>query len=192
MEQMNPVQIKKYLKQLKERRDQYLYYLGQLAYKAGEAGKLQDPEMVEGYGTLRDIQVQLAQCENSMEQIKAAREAAKGGARCPYCSSPVMKGAVFCGGCGQSLLQQQPGMVQAPQAAIPHPGAPGFAAATGKACPSCGAAVDADTVFCANCGGRVEVEPEAVQEAGAGTKACPSCGSACGDVHFCPECGTKI
>ncbi len=49
MEQMNPAQIKKYCKQLKERRDQYLYYLGQLAYKAGEAGQLQDPEMSEAF-----------------------------------------------------------------------------------------------------------------------------------------------
>ena len=48
MEQMNPGQVKKYLKQLKQRQEQYLYYMGQLAYKAGEQGKLEDPELLEG------------------------------------------------------------------------------------------------------------------------------------------------
>lgn len=190
MEQMNPSQIKKHLRQLAERRDQYLYYLGQLAYKAGDAGQLQDPEMLDAYNTLRDIQAQVAQWENSLAQMKAAREAAKQ-PRCPYCGSPVMKGAVFCAACGRSLVPtQQPGMPVAPMAGpVPQPGA---------ACPNCGAPVDGDTVFCGNCGARVDVGPEPAaggqpgQSQGEAATTCPGCGAVSVDVYFCPECGTKI
>ncbi|OFW70334.1 MAG: hypothetical protein A2V52_06105 [Actinobacteria bacterium RBG_19FT_COMBO_54_7] len=192
MEQMGPAQIKKYLRQLRERRDQYLYYLGQLAYKAGDAGQLQDNEMLEAYNALKEIQAQVDQCENSIAQIKAAREAAKQGARCPHCGSPAMKGAVFCGTCGQSMLQQQPGMVQPPMGGPPPvmATAPAMSVAT---CPSCSAPTDADTVFCANCGARVEAEAESAEQAAeTGTRACRSCGAACGEASFCPECGTKI
>jgi uncharacterized Zn finger protein (UPF0148 family) len=181
MEQMNQGQIKKYLRQLRERRDQYLYYLGQLAYKAGDAGQLQEPEMVEVYNTLKDIEAQVGQCENSLAQIKAAKGAARQGPRCPYCGTPVIKGAVFCAACGQPVVQQPvwqgPAMPQQPA----------------KACPSCGAPADESTVFCSNCGARVDAEA-ASGPAGAEpeTSACPSCGALCGDVKFCPECGAKI
>ena len=83
MEQMNPGQAKKYLKQLKQRQDQYFYYLGQLAYRAGEQGMLEDQKMLEAYQTLQEIQNQITRWESSIEQLKAAKEAAQR-PRCPY------------------------------------------------------------------------------------------------------------
>ena len=148
MEQLNPGQIKKYHKQLKQREEQYLYYLGQLAFQAGEQGQLKDPGMLEAYQTLKDIQGQAAQCEASLEQIKAAREAAQR-PQCPACGGAIVKGAVYCPNCGASVAAPPPMAAPAPVAL----------ATTGPACPSCGASLDADAVFCGNCGSRTAEMP---------------------------------
>jgi uncharacterized Zn finger protein (UPF0148 family) len=146
MEQVNPGQIKKNIKQLKQRQEQYLYYLGQLAFRAGEEGKLQDAGMLEAYRTLKDIQVQMAQGEAALEQIKADKEAAKEAAkeaqkpRCPRCGEPLAGGAVFCARCGANLSASPPA-----------------AAPTGRACVDCGAPLDEDALFCGNCGARSAV-----------------------------------
>lgn len=172
MEQINPGQVKKMLKQLKQRQEQYLYFLGQLAYKAGEQGKLEDPEMIEAYRTLKEVQGQAAQGESTLEQYRAAKEAAQR-PRCPYCSATVLRGAVFCANCGVSLAT--------PPQAVPSPAVPPMAAppmtaptpvaaptppsawpvppATGMVCPGCGASLDEDALFCGNCGARVEAKP---------------------------------
>ncbi len=107
MEQLNPAQIKKSIKQLKQRQEQYLYYLGQLAFQAGEEGKLQDAGMLEAYGTLKDIQAQMAQGEASLEQIRAAKEAAQN-PRCPHCGGSLPRGAAFCASCGANLAALPP------------------------------------------------------------------------------------
>lgn len=107
MEQFNPGQIKKSIKQLKQREQEYLYYLGQLAFQAGEEGKLEDAAMLEAYRTLKDIQVQQVQGEATLEQIRAAKEAAQK-PRCAQCGEPLPKGAVFCAKCGASLTAPPP------------------------------------------------------------------------------------
>ncbi len=156
MEQHNPGQMKKYLKQLKQREEQYLYYLGQLAFQAGEQGKLEDQGMLEAYRTLKDIQGQAAQWEASLEQIKAAKEAAQR-PQCPTCGGAVVKGAVYCPNCGASLAAP-------PSVAATVPGAGGMPApaahvTAGPVCPNCGGPPDEDALFCGNCGARIAAAP---------------------------------
>jgi membrane protease subunit (stomatin/prohibitin family) len=157
MEQMNPGQVKKYLKQLRQRQEQYLYYLGQLAYKAGEQGKLEDPELLEAYRTLKDIQGQVAQLETSLEQMKAEREAAQK-PKCPYCGSALPKGAAFCAGCGTSLAAQpmaSPPAVMPPLTAPAPAPAPSVVQPAVPSCPNCKSPLDEDAVFCGSCGTRI-------------------------------------
>lgn len=145
MEQLNPGQIKKNIKQLKQRQEQYLYYLGQLAFQAGEEGKLQEAGMLEAYQVLKDIQVQMVQGEASLEQIRVAKEAAQN-PRCPQCGGSLPRGAAFCASCGANLA------ASAPLAAAPYAAAPAAPVPAGKACANCGAPLDDDAVFCGNCG----------------------------------------
>ncbi|MEW6553300.1 MAG: zinc-ribbon domain-containing protein, partial [Actinomycetota bacterium] len=191
MEQLNPSQIKKNVKQLKQRQEQYLYYLGQLAFQAGEEGKLQDTGMLEAYRVLKDIQAQMAQCDAALEQIKAAKEAAQN-PRCPQCGGSLPRGAAFCASCGANLAAPPPAAAVAPVPA-------------GKPCVSCGAPLDEDAVFCGNCGARSAGEPAAaaapapaaVEEAAPPleeTHACPKCGAGIAekDAVFCAVCGAKV
>ena len=166
MAQQSAGQIKKYIKQLKQRQEQYLYYLGQLAYQEGDAGKLENPQMLEAYQTLRDIQEQISQWEASLEQVRAAKAEAKQ-PRCPHCGSAVVKGAVYCPNCGQSVTAPPAAAppatppAAAPTAAAPAPAPPAAAAApvpTGNKCAKCGEPLDGDAVFCGNCGAKVAVE----------------------------------
>jgi len=214
MEQVNPGQIKKHVKQLKQREEQYLYYLGQLAFQAGEQDKLDDPGMLDAYRTLKDIQVQIAQWETSLQQIKAAKEAAQK-PRCANCGE-LVKGAAFCPGCGAPVTTPPP---MAPAAPAPMPPAP-----SGQVCAGCGASLDEDAVFCGNCGAQVAQapapstpeapvaaaapEPPATPAAEAPgpskgeepmpsveeTLACPNCSTPIPehDMRFCPDCGTKV
>jgi len=148
MEQVSPGQVKKYIKQLRQREEQYLYYLGQLAFQAGEEGKLEDPGMLEAYRTLKDIQAQAVQWETSLQQMKAAKEAAQK-PRCANCGE-LVKGAAFCPGCGAPVVAAP----MAPVAPAPMPPAP-----AGKACAGCSAPLDDDAVFCGNCGAPVVQAP---------------------------------
>jgi len=119
MEQYNPGQIKKFLKQLRQREEQYIYYLGQLAFQAGEEGGLSRPEMLEAYRTLKDIKTQTAQWETLLAQLKAAKEVAQR-PRCPRCGGEVVKGALYCPSCGGALAAPvQPGMPAAPGGTAP-------------------------------------------------------------------------
>ncbi len=164
MEQATPGQIKKYLKQLRQREEQFLYYLGQLAFQAGEQGKLEDPGMLEAYGTLKDIRAQVVQWEASLQQVKAAREAAQK-PRCANCGE-LVKGAAFCPNCGAPVTAQPPA---APSAPLP-------AASTAKLCSACGAPLDDDAVFCGNCGAQVAgvTVPGAAQASASGAFAAPA------------------
>jgi len=160
MAQQSVGQIKKYLKQLKQRQEQYLYYLGRLAFQAGEDGKLGDPQMEEAYRVLKDIQDQIFQWEASLEQLKAAKAQAKQ-PKCPYCGSAVVKGAVYCASCGQpvatpaAVSQAAAYPAPAPAQAVAPPAPETPRAPAGKRCPNCGEALDEDAVFCGNCGAKV-------------------------------------
>lgn len=128
MQQLNPGQVKKYLKQLRERKDQYLYYLGELAFQAGETGALEEGPMLEAYRTLKDIMGQITQWEEYLERMRAAKEAAQQ-PRCPRCGAAVLRGAAFCPSCGTPLSAPAapvvPGMAPAAPGMQP-PAAPGM------------------------------------------------------------------
>jgi len=65
---------------------------------------------------------------------------------------------------------------------IPAPASPTISTPGGRPCPSCGAALEADDMFCRKCGTRLMA-----------AAACPSCGATLlSDDAFCPKCGTAV
>src|SRR6266550_2002932 len=65
--------------------------------------------------------------------------------------------------------------------AAPSKRAPTTAIVSNRACPSCGAPLRADDVFCRKCGTRLV------------PSSCPSCGaSLLADDSFCPKCGKPV
>lgn len=107
MQQMNPGQVKKYIKQLRQRQEQYVYYLGQLAYQAGEQGKLEEGPLLDAYRTLKDIQEQIAGWESYLERMRAPRVMGPQ-LPCPRCGTPVTPGAGYCPRCGQPIISVAP------------------------------------------------------------------------------------
>src|SRR5207244_9330523 len=65
---------------------------------------------------------------------------------------------------------------------IPVPASPTISTPSGRPCPSCGVALEADDMFCRKCGTRLMA-----------AAACPSCGATLlSDDAFCPKCGTAV
>ena len=65
---------------------------------------------------------------------------------------------------------------------------------SGVRCAACGTLMEADAVFCPNCGAQKEVPkgPEVVAEAEPGKVICPNCGKPVEPKAFCAFCGTKL
>ncbi len=64
---------------------------------------------------------------------------------------------------------------------VPVPASPATSAPGGRPCPSCGASLEADDMFCRKCGQRLS------------PAACTSCGaSLLPDDEFCPKCGAPV
>ncbi len=218
MEQYNPGQIRKFLKQLRQREEQYIYYLGQLAFQAGEEQRLSEPAMLDAYRTLKDIKTQIAQWEASLAQLKASKDAARR-PRCPRCGSEVVQGALYCPSCGGALtapsgvamttaptVETAPAQAapMAPIAAMPGPGMPGTVPSPVPGAP----------VAPPHAPGQVPMPPSAplrqaasgatpqavphAQAAAAATPAqigrsCPKCGEALDeDALFCGNCGIRV
>jgi len=67
------------------------------------------------------------------------------------------------------------------EVSVPVPASPATSTAGGRPCPSCGASLEADDVFCRKCGKRLTAA------------ACGSCGASLrSEDVFCPKCGTPI
>ena len=64
----------------------------------------------------------------------------------------------------------------------------------GVRCAACGTLMEADAMFCPNCGAQKELpkEPEVVVEADPGKVVCPGCGKQVDPKAFCAFCGTKL
>ena len=159
--QANPAQIKKYLKQLNSSREQYINYLGQLAYQEYKDGNLPNPVMQEACSTLDEIAGQVVKWEQDLVTLEQMKQAAKN-PRCAYCGAALAKNAPFCSTCGRPAtvaagVPLPPQYATAP--AAPAPSAP--APAGGKTCLSCGSSLESDAVFCTSCGQPVTapVEP---------------------------------
>lgn len=59
-------------------------------------------------------------------------------------------------------------------------------------CPSCGATISKDVLFCPNCGTKIE-RPQPEPEPQPTEKVCPECGSAVDeDDVFCTNCGARV
>jgi Double zinc ribbon len=206
--QANPAQIKKYLKQLNNSREQYINYLGQLAYQEYREGGLPNPKLQEACSTLDEIAGQVTKWEQDLVAVEQMRQAARN-PRCAYCGVPLSRGAPYCASCGQPATP----MAAAPMQAAPAP-APAPAPPAGMACVSCGAALSSDATFCTFCGKPVTADvapqqppappapaPAPVEAAVAapapvasGTLACSKCGKSHDDPEalFCTECGNKM
>lgn len=221
MEQYNPGQVKRYIKQLKQREEQYVRYLGELAYQAGEQGKLEEGPLLDAYRALRDIRDQEVRWEEYLRRIQAARKA-PAGILCPRCGNPLTPGVAQCAYCGQPVSVAYPGAARVPQAgpqAGPPPygvpygatttpgpapaasGFPGAAPVPPGAPPVAGSPVSAPAAPppAAETPGRMEVPyaPPAAgigaQPGGPGPSRCARCGSELEpDALFCGHCGTRV
>lgn len=142
MQQYNPAKVKRYIKQLKQREEQYVRYLGELAYQAGEQGKLEGSPLLDAYRALREIREQKIRWEEYLQRLQAAKRAPVG-FFCPRCGSPLHPGASHCAYCRQPVSATYAGPAGVPQAG-PHGGpvaygAPyGTAAAPGHTIPAAG------------------------------------------------------
>ena len=59
-------------------------------------------------------------------------------------------------------------------------------------CPSCGATISKDVLFCPNCGTKIE-RPQPESEPQPTEKVCPECGAAVDeDDVFCTNCGARV
>lgn len=130
--------------------------------------------------------------------------AAPEGKPCPRCGEMLDKDAVFCYACGVKLEDAELayGQPEAPEAPVftepvyegpVEPEVP--AAPEGKVCPRCGATLDADAMFCYNCGASLAApEPEIPEIEVAFTgKTCRSCGTELdADAMFCYNCGARV
>jgi predicted amidophosphoribosyltransferase len=210
--QANPAQIKKYLKQLTNSREQYINYLGQLAYQEYRDGNLPNPKLQEACSTLDEVASQVTKWEQDLATIEQMKQAARN-PRCAYCGVPLSKGAPYCASCGQPATP----MAVAPAPAAPMPAAPAPAPSAGKACASCGGALSSDATFCTFCGQPVaaDVAPQQpaapmpavaapapvpvpatapAEAAASGPLTCSSCGKSYDDPDalFCTDCGNKM
>ncbi len=140
-------QVKRQIKELYRSRDQYIMYLGQLAYENYKNGKLDSPDLQEPCKTLDEIHLQINQWEEELSVLESMRSA-KVGQICPYCRSPVLIGATFCNSCGKAI-----------SVTPPTRGNQGAVSENVTTCPACFALVLADAKFCSQCGWRIAEEP---------------------------------
>lgn len=192
MEQYNPGQIRRFLKQLQQREEQYVYYLGQLAYQAGERGLLSEPAMLEAYRTLKEIKAQIAQWEETLARIKSAKEAAQR-PRCPNCGGEVVKGALYCPSCGGALASpSHPAAPAAAAGSVPPSGMPGASAPATAPPPMPGAGVPMPPAAAVQPPTSPAV-PTGAHAAAQAARSCPRCGAPLDeDAVFCGNCGVRV
>ena len=142
--QANPAQIKKYLKQLNNSREQYINYLGQLAYQEYREGGLPNPKLQEACSTLDEIAGQVTKWEQDLVAVEQMRQAARN-PRCAYCGVPSPRALPIAPVAASRRRRWPP---------RPCPCRPPRLLARlrlrrrGMACVSCGAALSSDATFC--------------------------------------------
>lgn len=188
MQDYNPGQIRKYLKQLRQREQEYIFYLGRLAYQAGEEGRLEEGPMLDAYRTLKDIREQTARWEAYLEGLRAAKKAPPA-ARCPRCGNYLTPGAATCPYCRQATTTGCPAPAGAPG---PTPtGGTVTSPAPAAVAPPAGP-VEAEAVE----GMKAPAPPAAEATArleGKTAERCPGCGEVLEpDANFCGSCGRRV
>lgn len=134
-------------------------------------------------------------CGNCGQRLSASQpqEVPKGFKQCAHCGQIQDEKIRFCMNCG-APMEDQPqtppsndsvkrGMEE--RKLPPEPIEP-VARVPESRCPSCGALVDEDAVFCPECGASLTPAPAAVRQ-------CPNCHAPVEEgAMFCTECGTRL
>lgn len=147
-------QVKKQLKVLAKSRDQYIMYIGQLAFEDFRNDRLPNQPLQEPCATLRDIYDQMSLWEEQLGVLQSVKNA-RVGQICPYCRAPMLSGAAFCNSCGKSI------------APTPSPDAEEAGSGDNKAavaCPVCASPALEDASFCPACGWRLAEEKDEEEE----------------------------
>lgn len=177
-------EAKKNLKVLRKRWDEYIYYLGQLAYRALRSGAIKDEEMEAAFRTILEIERLIEYWEGVLSAPPSVSPAG-GMARCTGCGSILAPGSSVCKVCGAHAGGGLTTGTVASPAEVPSTPSPPSpvspASPAASTCPSCSTALEPDARFCPRCGSPVS------QAAGSG--AVPE-GTAAGTVagpHPAPE-----
>lgn len=147
-------QVKKQLKLLAKSRDQYIMYIGQLAFEDYRNEKLTSQSLREPCATLQDIYDQMGLWEEQLGVLQSIRNA-RVGQICPYCRAPVLAGAVFCNSCGKSIAQAAPAEGEEDETAGEQ---------IAVSCPVCASPALDDASFCPACGWRLVEEGDGGEE----------------------------
>lgn len=140
--------VKKQLKMLYKSRDQYMLYIGQLAFEEYKNQQLPNEALQEPCATLEEVYEQVGLWEEQLNVLQNMKSA-KVGQICPYCRAPVLTGATFCNSCGKTI---------APAAPAAGPQKEGDQAVI--SCQACGALALEDASFCPACGWRLGEEED--------------------------------
>lgn len=143
MSAMSVGQVKKQLKMLYKSRDQYMMYIGQLAFEEYKNKLLPNEALQEPCATLEEVYEQVGLWEEQLSVLQNMKSA-RVGQICPYCRAPVLTGATFCNSCGKTIAP-----------AAPAAGARKEGDKTVINCQACGALALEDASFCPACGWRL-------------------------------------
>ena len=152
-------EARKNLRLLRKRWDEYVYYLGQLAYKALQDGRIEDEEMRAAYETLLEIERLIGYWEGVLAAPPTVSPAPAGVVRCLGCGTILPPGALHCSVCGARIggegvavsLPSREASPPVPPAAMPAP-TPGPEVTS---CPRCSTVLEPDARFCPRCGNPV-------------------------------------
>lgn len=136
-----------------------------------------DPEYVDMFVAISELQASLAAKQHEIEKLEGA-------IICPQCGGSIIIGSRFCPTCGAMAPTPAPAAQPAPVQSV---------------CPFCGETLSPDAVFCAGCGNKLPDQtvvtnaPDApVKPSAPVQNICPNCGEVlASDALFCAVCGTK-
>ena len=163
------------IKPLRADAERLTHEMGKLAYLLFTQGDITRPELIAAGEQLAEMHGRIAAAEAEVERIRAeeyveplSSTSSLSGLICPNGHGTLTGGASFCQTCGAAGVRP-----------APPPGVPPVAARPTMPCNQCGAALDLNARFCANCGTPVE--------------RCASCNAPLlANAVFCAECGTPV
>lgn len=127
-------------------------------------------------------------CGNCGQRLSTSQpeEIPEGFKQCPHCGQ-IQEGKIrFCMNCGASMVDHPQTPPDSGVKPVVAPAKPMKPVAPESRCPSCGTLVDADAVFCPECG--ASMVPAAFTE-----RQCPNCHAPVEEeAVFCTECGARL